>query len=184
MAVRPNEGSRHADKIQFKMRRQPVLKQTASGEIYTDESTMQRACVRWFRIKFDPMGFSLFSIPNGGKLGGRTSKKGFSIQAAIMVGEGMTAGVADLFLSLPRCGLHGLYIEMKTPVGVWEKTQQQFAIRQIDNGYGYVLCRSQNYFEKVVQDYLSGQYVQLPFDEIESNKPKGRRRISQSVVAV
>lgn len=146
--------------------RKQILKQAPSGEIYADESTLQRSCVRWFRVVFSAIGKYLFSIPNGGKLGGKLSRSGFAIQAAIMVGEGMTAGVADLLLALARCGLHGLFIEMKTPVGVWEPEQKEFAKRQLAEGYGYIICRRQNDFEKVVTDYLQGKYIQPTFNEL------------------
>ena len=165
------------------MRNSP-LKQAPNGELYTTESELQRSCVRWFRSVFQArpglvdFGLYLFSIPNGGKMGGKRNKNGVSVQAGIMVGEGLTAGVADLFLALPRCGFHGMFIEMKTPVGVWSKEQRDFASRQMIQGYAYVLCRTQKEFEKAIVEYLSERYVQIPFNEIDAKK--GSRHSGQA----
>lgn len=144
-----------------------MVKVSPTGVIYTDESTLQRFCVNWFRTVYAPLAKFLFSIPNGGKLGGKKNKKGFSIQAAIMVGEGMTAGVADLFLAIPKCGLHGLFIEIKTPVGTWEQDQKEFAERQLGQGYGYILCRRFEDLEADVNAYLANTFLQPPFQEID-----------------
>ena len=158
--------------------KKPVFKQAPGGELYSTESAMQCSCVRWFRTVYKPIALFLFSIPNGGKLGGRLNKNGIPIQAGVMVGEGLTAGVADLFLAIPKCGLHGLFIEMKTPVGVWSKEQQEFAGRQIGHGYGYVLCRSQNQFEQIVNQYLSNAYFQA---EVSQTDKKSGRKIGYPV---
>lgn len=166
--------------------RKQKLKVSPSGEIYVSESEMQRSCVRWFRTVFNSIPKFLFSIPNGGKYGGATNRKtGHSIQASIMVGEGLTKGVADLFLAIPRCGLHGLFIEMKTIVGEWETEQREFAERQISQGYGYVLCWNQKDFEKAITTYLTGTYEQIPFAEIpKTAKAAEKYRLNQSVVNV
>jgi len=161
-----------------KRRALPEVKKADTGEIYTTESVLQRYCVKWFRTVHANIGKMLFSIPNGGKYGGKTNAKtGYSIQASIMVGEGLTAGVADLFLAVPRCGLHGLFVEMKTIVGTWSKEQHEFAERQISHGYGYVLCWRASDFETEVTNYLNGTYEQIPFNEIPTTaKGSDRRR--------
>ena len=140
--------------------RNKALKLGPGGELYIDESDIQRNCVRWFRIVHREIALLLFSIPNGAQMGGKRSKTGHAIQASVMIGEGLTAGVADLFLSVAASGLHGLYIEMKTPVGKWDKEQREFAARVVAQGYGYCLCRTRDAFEKEVEAYLKGTYVQ------------------------
>lgn len=166
--------------------RKPKFKQAPSGEIYTSESELQRVCVKWFRTVFNSIPKFLFSIPNGGKYGGAMNKRtGHSIQASIMVGEGLTKGVADLFLAIPRCGLHGLFIEMKTIVGEWDSDQREFAERQISQGYGYVLCWNQNDFETAIKTYLTGTYEQIPFAEIpKTAKIAEKYRRGKAVVNV
>lgn len=140
--------------------------------IYRDESQIQQTCVNWFAAKFPIIAEHLFSIPNGGKLGGKRNKRGRSVQGGILVGEGMKSGVADLFLALARSGLHGLFIETKTPVGTWRKRQIEFAERQIREGYGYLLYRSQNEFERGVEQYLAGKYKQMTIAEMRQEMTK------------
>ena len=60
------------------------------------ESTLQKTCVSWFRAQYPDHALMLFAVPNGG---GRSR-----IEASIMKGEGVTAGVADLILLEARGG--------------------------------------------------------------------------------
>lgn len=152
------------------------VKQAPSGELYQSESTTQQSAVRWFNEVYPEFEYLFFSIPNGGKMGGKVNKSGVSIQAAIMVGEGLKSGVADLLFSVARCGLHGLYIEMKTPVGVWSKEQQEFAWKVTQEGYGYVLCYSLADFKTAILTYLSGSYVQKEINRPKAGKEKTVRR--------
>jgi len=148
----------------------PKVKVSPAGELYTSESELQQVCLKWFRVefcsafgKFFGYALSLFSIPNGGKYSSKAT-------AVTMVAEGLTAGVADLFLAVPENGFHGLFIEMKTPTGVWSKEQQEFSRRQIALGYGYALCRRRADFEKVVKDYFAGTYRQPTIEELKKQK--------------
>lgn len=137
-------------------RKRNTLKVGPNGELYTSESSIQQACVRYFRVKYAHLAMLLFSIPNGAKMN--------KASAAIFVAEGLTKGVADLFLSIPSQGLdgrfHGLYIEMKTPDGDWSVDQKEFAKQVIRKGYAYALCRSRSDFEKAVELYTQGLFVQ------------------------
>jgi len=151
----------------MKRRFTPKIKVSPSGELYTSESELQQVCLKWFRVEFcSPFGQfedyaeTLFSIPNGGKYSSK-------VTAVTMVAEGLTAGVADLFLAVPRRIYHGLFIEMKTPTGVWRKEQQEFAKRQIALGYGYALCRRRSDFEKVIKDYFAHTYEQLTIEQLK-----------------
>jgi len=109
-----------------------------------EESKIQIACVKWFRLQY-PL-HNLFAIPNGGRRG--------KIEAAIMKGEGVLAGVADLFLSNPSKGFHGLYIEMKTQKGKQNPNQIAFQRKVELSGYRYVICRSLDDFIEEVNKYL------------------------------
>jgi len=137
-------------------RKRNALKVAPNGEIYTSESSIQQACVRYFRVKYARLAMLLFSIPNGAKMN--------KASAAIFVAEGLTKGVADLFLSIPAQGLdgrlNGLYIEMKTPDGDWSTDQKQFAKEVIQQGYAYALCRGRSGFEKAVELYTQGMFIQ------------------------
>ena len=112
------------------------------------ESTLQRACVAWFRIQYRSRAAMLFAVPNGGARS--------RVEAAIMNGEGVTPGVADLILLEPRGGFASLCIEMKKDAKArqseaqkaWQKAAESFGNR-------YVVCRSFEQFQETVRDYMN-----------------------------
>jgi hypothetical protein len=108
------------------------------------ESAIQQSCVRWFRLQYP--GYILFAIPNGGA---RSKTEG-----AIMKGEGVLAGVADLFLALPSGVYHGLFVEMKAGKGRQSPAQKAFEKLAIMSGYMYVVCRSLEEFIGTIDNYL------------------------------
>ncbi|MDR2448665.1 MAG: VRR-NUC domain-containing protein [Prevotellaceae bacterium] len=110
-----------------------------------EESKLQRMCVQWFRVQFPRL--TLFAIPNGGRRG--------KVEAAIMKGEGVLAGVADLFLTLPNMEYNGLFIEIKTPDGRQSNSQCTFERRTIENGYCYRICRTFEEFRDVILSYVA-----------------------------
>lgn len=59
----------------------------------------------------------LFAIPNGARLPYRTNAKGqrYSPEAQKLKAEGLTPGIADLFLPFSAQGFKGYFIEMKRP---------------------------------------------------------------------
>lgn len=111
-----------------------------------EESRLQIQCVRWFRLQFHHLAANLIAIPNGG-----ARRKS---EAAIMKAEGVTAGAADLALFFPRGQYHGLFIEMKTPVGRQTEKQKEWQDAVETAGYKYVIARSIDQFIKIVNDYL------------------------------
>ena len=111
-----------------------------------DESRIQAACVKWFRLQYPHFAPNLVAVPNGGQRG--------KFEAKIMKGEGVTAGVADLLLLLPSKGYHGLCIEMKTTKGRQRDTQKAWQKSVESVGYKYILCRSIESFIAQVNDYL------------------------------
>ena len=87
------------------------------------------------------------AIPNGGKR---------SVTAAQRAkAEGLTSGVADVFVPVARQGYHGLYLEFKTPTGRLSPNQKQFQNFCNDGGYMYVIVRSVDDAIKVTSEYLS-----------------------------
>ena len=109
------------------------------------ESKIQQNSVRWFRYQYPD--YILFSIPNGGRRG--------KTEASIMKGEGVLAGVADLFLAMPSKNFHGLFIEMKTEKGRQTESQKRFEERAITSGYCYKICRSIDEFIDTTNKYLN-----------------------------
>lgn len=71
------------------------------------ESSEQQAVVQWFRLKYP--NYRIIAIPNGSMIGGRNK---FALIKKYKA-EGMTNGVSDLFICVPRNGYHGLWLEMK-----------------------------------------------------------------------
>ena len=116
------------------------------------ESGLQRVCVKWFRAQYPELALMLFAVPNGGA---RSSTEG-----AIMKGEGVTAGVADLILLVARGGWGALCIEMKTKdsnsrQSASQKTWQAAAEYA---GNRYVVVRTVEEFQAAVRAYLGERY--------------------------
>ena len=112
-----------------------------------EESILQRRCVAWFRLQHRDLAPLLFAVPNGGARS--------RVEAAIMKAEGVTAGVADLLLLVPRGGWSCLCIEMKTQKG--RQTPEQKAWQEAATSKGgalYVVCRSFEEFASYVHNYL------------------------------
>ena len=111
-----------------------------------EESDMQQACIKWFDYQYSNKAILLYAVPNGGSRNVR--------EAVRLRKEGVRRGVADLFLSIPRKGLNGLYLEAKTAKGRQSEFQKNFEKMVIAEGYGYRIFRSLNEFINVVEDYL------------------------------
>lgn len=113
-----------------------------------EESKIQIQCKRWFDIQYKKYHKLLFAVPNGG---GRSK-----IEAKIMKGEGVEAGVADMILLLPSpLGYHALCLEFKTAKGRQSDNQKIFQEAAEANGYKYVIVRSIEEFMKEVKNYLN-----------------------------
>lgn len=110
------------------------------------EHKLQCACVRWFRYQYPELAGLFFSVPNGGARNAATGRR--------LKDEGVLAGVADLFLSVPGKGKHGLYIELKTLKGVVSDRQKAFADNVMGMGYAWEVCRTFDDFRRVVTGYL------------------------------
>lgn len=113
------------------------------------ESKLQQSCVGWFRLQYRPLTLNLFAVGNGGARS--------RIEAAIMNGEGVTAGVADLLLLVPRHNYHGLCIEMKTLKGRQAESQKLWQQAVEAQGYRYEVVRSFDEFKKLIDWYLKNE---------------------------
>lgn len=74
-------------------------------------------------------------------------------QARIAKGQGMLRGVPDLFLPVPRCGLHGLYIEMKHGSNKPTVEQKQFLDDSHKLGFATAVCYSADEAIREIMDY-------------------------------
>ena len=113
------------------------------------ESTLQKTCVAWFRAQYPDHALMLFAVPNGG---GRSR-----IESAIMKGEGVTAGVADLILLEARGGYGSLCIEMKIRDKASKQRPSQKAWQEAAEKAGnrYVVIRSFEAFRATVSEYMA-----------------------------
>lgn len=120
------------------LRQRPQLKH--------EESDLQIACVRWFRLQYPQYARLLFAVPNGGNRNLR--------EAARMKAEGVTAGVADLILLMPSHEYGALCIELKTVKGRQSNSQKEWQEAAEKAGNRYVICRTFDQFRKEVSGYL------------------------------
>lgn len=123
------------------------------------ETYIQQSCVTWFAYQYPEIwqDSMLFAIPNGQKLQRKQSSSGgwYSPSGLRQKAEGKQAGVADLFLSVPKGIHHGLYIEIKTETGTLSKQQRKFRESCKKYGYGFVVCRNLDEFIEIINVYLS-----------------------------
>lgn len=110
------------------------------------ESQIQRTCKKWFDYQYPQFASLLFAVPNGGLRGKR--------EAAIMKAEGMTAGVADMILLIPKKGYASLCIEFKTEKGRQTQNQKDWQRVAEMHGNKYVIVRSFDEFVKAITAYL------------------------------
>ena len=114
------------------------------------ESSLQIACVRWFkRYAYPDLAPLLYAVPNGGYRN--------LITAKVMKAEGATPGVADLILFVPNRDHHALCIEMKTPTGRQSDHQKAWQEAVTRQGYKYIIVRSADEFIHEVTDYLKNR---------------------------
>lgn len=111
------------------------------------ESQEQQALVKWFRLQYPQFISLFFHIPNGGLRNVKT--------AARLKSEGVMPGVADLFLAIPRCNCHGLFIEMKRSDGGRQSlAQREFETQVKKQGYDYALCHGWKDAANKITGYL------------------------------
>jgi hypothetical protein len=110
------------------------------------ESDMQTACVKWFVGVYPQHKGLLYAIPNGGSR--------HKLEAARLKREGVVAGIPDLFLSIPRKGFHGFYLEAKIKGNTTSKEQKIMIEKLKEQGYKAIVFWSLDEFMKVVTEYL------------------------------
>ena len=110
------------------------------------EHKLQCSCIKYFRYAYPVYSKLLFSIPNGGSRN--------IIEAVKLKKEGVLAGCADLFLSVPNSFYHGFYIEMKYGKNKQSENQKIFQKEVEAVGYKYSLCYSFDEFEILIKYYL------------------------------
>lgn len=112
-----------------------------------NESKLQQSCITWFRYQYPELKELLFAVPNGGARN--------KVEAGIMKAEGVTPGVADLILLIPKQGCGSLCIEMKAGKGKQSEYQKEWQKQAEKYGNRYIMCRSLDEFIVQIRNYLS-----------------------------
>lgn len=149
------------------MRTAAVSRRTVRPQFREEEE--QQRVIEWAKLQLPVWGFPrecLFAIPNGAHLAGDRDQR--ARQMTRMKRVGFLNGVADLFLSVPRSGRAGLWIEMKKPRSnfdspadaerAWKPGQRQFAATQQKLGYAYALCYGFDEARAAIMKYLRGKW--------------------------
>ena len=113
-----------------------------------EEHRIQCAIVKWFYYAYPAYrGGCLFAVPNGGHRNIQTARN--------LKAEGVTSGVSDLLLLVPKREYHGLCVEVKTPVGRQSDNQKNWQRIIEAQGYRYEIVRSLDQFAELVGWYLN-----------------------------
>lgn len=110
------------------------------------ESRMQKACVRYFRIKYPLFKNLLFAIPNGGSRN--------LLEAANMKEEGVISGVPDLFLAISKQGYNGFFLEAKVKPNKLSRNQEDMIKHLKKQGYKVEVFWSYDEFVELIDNYL------------------------------
>lgn len=106
--------------------------------------------IHWFRLQYPRFSRNLFAIPNGGHRNIVVAKK--------LKDEGVTRGVADLFLMMAKGDWHGLFIEMKPVKGGQQSiNQKEFEKACFDAGYKYFLAKGCKAAQDCIREYLQAE---------------------------
>lgn len=112
-----------------------------------NEHFEQVLLINWFRQQYPLISRCLFAIPNGGVRNIGTAIK--------LKKEGVTPGVPDLFLMIPRAQKCGLFIEMKAIGGKVQQNQAEFMKLADQMGYQTAVCYGFLEAKTVIKSYLS-----------------------------
>lgn len=112
------------------------------------EHDEQVAVVRYARERYGHVtGFLIFAVPNGGSR--------HIAEARRLTCEGVTKGVPDLCIPLPRGLYHGLFIEMKRRKGGVVSPEQREICGLLErNGYMVRVCKGSDEAIAVLDQYM------------------------------
>lgn len=110
------------------------------------EEQIQKACIKWFDLKYSKYKLLMHSSPNGGKRN--------AIEAAKFKQMGTRAGFPDLIFLKSNNKFNFLAIELKTKTGRQSENQKAYQKEFESIGAKYVVVRSLDEFIEVVTDYL------------------------------
>ena len=132
----------------------PVRRAPAKGApACPTESQEQKALFDWWRAYARNTPLVMLHIPNGGARNAITGSR--------MKAEGVTAGVPDILLAVPRQGCHGLWIELKRRKGGRVSEAQEHVMARLRQaGYRVEVCKGWWEAREVIENYLTGALPQ------------------------
>ena len=146
-----------------------------------EETSIQMACVNWFRMQYPQFAMLLFHVRNESSEG-----KG---KGGIYKAMGDQKGVADLMLPMPSLSKNGTYIglaiEMKTFKGTQSKDQKRWQKMYEAAGGKYIICRSLEDFQKEIKDYLTlsaTTAIKDAYHEIQADIEKEQKNSLQKAI--
>ena len=113
------------------------------------EDHLQKAAMRYIRLQYP--GAISFHVANEGISG----KKG-KAYGAKMKAKGVLSGCPDIHILEPAGIYCGLFIELKTPKGRVQPSQQDFIEKLRAKGYMAEVCRSFDEVVALVDGYMKG----------------------------
>ena len=119
-------------------------------KIIGSEADEQMTVMQWARLNehlYKDLAL-LHHIPNGGSRN--------RLEAIHLKQQGVKAGVPDLCLPVPRCGFHGLYIEMKRRKNARvAESQNKWIAALRRQGYFAAVCYGADDAIRLIEAYLS-----------------------------
>lgn len=117
------------------------------------ESSIAKALVQWYGLRYPKYCTALIHIPNGAALGGnpiQRAKQGHRLKL-----EGMRPGASDYFLALPRGGYGGLWLELKAIGKVPTAEQMTFLHDRAAAGYSAQWAAGIDAARNAITEYMA-----------------------------
>ncbi len=114
----------------------------------TPEEATQAAVFQWAELNAHrcPELRYMFHVPNGGYRHRTTAVK--------MKIIGQKPGVPDIFLPVPRGGIHGLFIELKNGKNRTTEAQDDYLYFLEEQGYAAYVCYGVDEAVETIEEYL------------------------------
>lgn len=114
------------------------------------ESQEQIALMDWLRLQYPDVAKHTIYITN--------ERKQSAHMGALFKRKGLLPGASDLFIAWPNNTYHGLFIELKTKIGIVSPTQKEFLKRMNAKGYLARVARGADEAITVIRDYLNNTH--------------------------
>jgi hypothetical protein len=113
------------------------------------EGRVQSQCYQYFHNTYPQYRGLYFAVPNENSRVDSNSATG-----AIRRAMGVTSGVSDTLMLIPKREYHGFCIEYKTEIGRQSPTQIEWQRKVEEMGYKYAVVRSLEQFKELIKEYL------------------------------